>query len=62
MAFSNFRNLLRERVQKEVSDFGESVLGGEAPDYASYREYVGYIRGLNNSLKLVDEIERDLSE
>ena len=47
-------------MQKVIEEYKESIIGGQAADYSSYRECVGYIRGLNDALRLCDDIEGDL--
>ena len=60
MAYSRFHNLLKERIQEVIADLSHSIISGQAVDYPSYRENVGYIRGLNDALRLCDDIEGDL--
>jgi hypothetical protein len=62
MAFSRFHNLLRERVQKAIIEYSDSIIGGQAKDFADYRDACGYIRGLNDALRLCEDIEGDLNK
>ena len=57
---TRFHNLLTERVNAVINEYITSLIGGQAADFASYRESCGYIRGLNDALKLCEDIERDL--
>lgn len=59
-AKTRFHRLLEERVTAAVTDMSISIIGGQAEDYARYRESCGYIRGLTDALKLCDDIEGDL--
>lgn len=60
MAVSRFHNLLRAKVEEKLVDIADSVCSGQLPDYPAYRDMVGYIRGLNDALRLCEDIERDL--
>jgi len=58
-AKTRFHKLLEDRVAAVIADYSISIIGGQAPDYAGYRESCGYIRGLTDALKLCDDIEVD---
>ncbi len=60
MASSRLYNLLLAAVKEEVSKYSESICSGQAEDYPTYREVVGYIRGLNNAVRLLEDIEKEL--
>jgi hypothetical protein len=62
VANSRFHNLLTERVRIVISEFSETVVGGQAKDYAEYRDACGYIRGLYDALKLCEDIESDMNQ
>jgi len=59
-AKTRFHKLLEDRVAGVIADYSVSIIGGQAEDYARYRESCGYIRGLTDALKLCDDIEGDL--
>jgi hypothetical protein len=59
---TRFHSLLEKRIQQAISDHSEAIIGGQVPDFATYRDSVGYIRGLNDALKLCDEINEDLDK
>lgn len=60
MASSRLYRLLKERVEETIAQYSQSIIGGQAKDYADYRDACGYMRGLNDALNLCDDIERDL--
>lgn len=60
MAVSRFHRLLEDRVREVVERESASLSSGQAPDYPSYKEMVGYIRGLSDALRLCEDIEKDL--
>jgi hypothetical protein len=62
MAYSRFHNLLKEKVQAAIKDTEASITGGHAADYSEYKYWVGYARGLNDALRLCDDIEGDLNK
>lgn len=62
MAFSRFHRLLAEKIKAAAEAHGDSILCGQAKDYAEYRDGCGYIRGLNDALRLCEDIEGDLSK
>jgi hypothetical protein len=59
-AKTRLHRLLEERVAAVVAEYSISLIGGQAVDFAGYRESCGYIRGLTDALKLCDDIEGDL--
>jgi hypothetical protein len=59
MASSRFHNILRDKISKVILEYSESIIGGFAKDHADYRDACGYIRGLNDALRLCEDIERD---
>lgn len=60
MAKTRFHSLLEGKINLEVEKRASSLLNGEATDYARYIGSVEYIRGLRDSLKLCEEIEREM--
>ena len=59
MAQTRFHTLLRAKVQETIEIRVGSISAGQCTDYASYRENVGYIKGLMDALGLADEIEKE---
>ena len=59
MAALRFPNLLKQRIEEAIDAHIESVMGGQAPDYARYREGVGYVAGLSDAIKLLEELDRE---
>lgn len=56
---SRFHLLLENKVNEAVESLVESLVNGEAADYARYKEISGQIRGLRDSLKYCEEIEAE---
>lgn len=59
MAETRFHSLLRVKIDEAVNVRSGSMASGACPDYPSYRENVGYIKGLIDALNLADEIEKE---
>lgn len=59
MAETRFHSLLRVKIEEAVDTRSGSMASGACQDYASYRESVGYIKGLVDALNLADEIEKE---
>ena len=57
---TRFHSLLEKKVEEAIQSRSAGVVAGQCVDYPSYRENVGYINGLMDSLKLCDEVEQDL--
>jgi len=62
MAVTRFHSLLKAKLQEVISDATEAISCGLPSDYSSYKESVGYIRGLNDALRVCEDIERDLDK
>ena len=56
MAKTRFHSILESKINEAVENRSKSIASGDASDYAHYRENVGYIRGLQESLKICDDI------
>lgn len=56
MPKTRFHTLLEAKIEKAIDDTAASIATGSCADYASYRDQTGYIRGLNDALKLADDI------
>ncbi len=59
MAKTRFHAVLEARIKEAVENRSNSVVAGACSDYAHYRENVGYILGLQDALKICDEIEAE---
>ena len=59
MVQTRFHTLLRHRIEEEIRKCSDQAMAGGAIDYATYREQVGYIRGLRDVLTLCEDIERE---
>lgn len=57
---TRFHSLLQKKVEAAIEERTIQVYTGVCLDYAGYREQVGYIQGLTDSLKLGDEVEQDM--
>jgi hypothetical protein len=60
VAKTRFHARLHDRINEVLEGQIESIIGGEALDFASYKGMAGYIRGLNDALRICEDIERDL--
>lgn len=59
MIKTRFHTLLEVRVQEQINQRSIQIMTGGASDYPAYREAVGYILGLNDALRLCEEIEKE---
>jgi hypothetical protein len=57
---TRFHGLLQKKVEEAIQARTASVIAGQCIDYSIYKENVGYINGLIDSLKLCDEVEQDM--
>lgn len=53
---------LQAKIEERINSVGSSLLMGTAQDYPSYKDWVGYVRGLRDAIKLLDEIEGELDQ
>jgi hypothetical protein len=60
MASSQFHIRLQAKVVEEMNKIGKEVILGQMTNYDDYRWYVGYLKGLGDSLKLADEVEKEM--
>lgn len=54
--------LLRERVEAEADKLTKEIGRGVASDFAQYKMLCGQVVGMENCLKLCEEIEREMDE
>lgn len=59
---SRFQQLLRAKIDKAMSDRAAVLLAGLAKDYAGYKHDIGFLQGLGESIKLMEEVESDISK
>lgn len=59
MPVTRFHTLLREKIDKARAERIESISSTALPDYAAYRQEVGYLSGLVDALALCDEVEKE---
>ncbi len=62
MPKTRFHLLLEERVNEAIAANAAAIVGGQPKDFPTYREAVGYIRGLNDALTLCGQIEEDMNK
>ncbi len=53
---------LQAKVEERINSVSGTLLEGSAQDYPSYKDWVGYIRGLRDAVRLLDEIEGELDQ
>ena len=61
MAQTRFHSILEERIKEAVESRRNSIASGHCIDYPAYRENVGYLLGLQDALKICDEIEKEFN-
>ena len=59
MSKTRFHSLLEERLRKLVDDRAASLVRGAAADFAQYQYNVGWVQGVEDSLKICEDIERE---
>lgn len=57
---TRFHSLLEQKIEETIRTRTDSLAGGAAVDYAQYMKTVGYINGLQDALKLCDDVEQDM--
>ena len=53
-------NTLREKLTAEAHDVAQKLLSVAVPEYADYRERVGYAKGLRRAAEILSEVEKTL--
>ena len=53
-------NTLREKLEAETHDAAYKLIHVAVPEYADYRERVGFAKGLKRALEMLSEIEKAL--
>lgn len=63
---SNFPEVLRDKIRKDMNEYTDEMAGGICSDYASYQKLCGVIQGLaiaeRHLLDLVEAQEKDEEE
>lgn len=59
MASNLFHKKLLAKIEDQKLKRQEYLANGYASDYPNYREAVGYLQGLNDVIKLCDDIEQE---
>lgn len=59
MAQSNLGRLFRDKVSARIDQYANDLVSGNAQDYHSYRQIVGIVSGMNESIQIMDDIERE---
>lgn len=60
MARTRLFSKLEVKIEERINSVSSTLLEGAAQDYPSYKDWTGYVRGLRDALKLLDEIEGEL--
>ena len=55
-------DVLTDRIDEQISSAQVFLSSGSSKDYASYREVVGLIRGLETSKQFVEDLSRNFME
>ena len=59
---ARFASSLRALIEAKIVALTELLVTTPAPDYPAYTERVGHIRAMRETLKTMDDVERDLSK
>lgn len=52
----------RERLQQVVTEAQAHIVEGRMKDFSEYRYSLGYIKGLDDALKLADEVTEKMQK
>ena len=55
-------DVLKDRIDEQLSSAHTFIVGGVPQDYANYREVVGLIRGLESAKIIVEDLSRNFME
>lgn len=58
---SRFHSLLRSKIEKRLEERIFNLVGGGAGSKSEYREQVGYIEALKDTLKDCEDVEREMT-
>lgn len=62
MARSRFGDLLKAKIEEATANKVQAMVAGVPDDYPAYREMVGYLKGMSDAVKLVDETDTEMSQ
>ncbi len=62
MPLSRFHGTLKAKLEEEIAKVSGQISQGQTRDYESYRESVGYIRGMIAAIKLAEDTEVEMGE
>lgn len=62
MAITHFQRILEIKLKEAVEKRRDFVAFGGAADYPTYRESVGFLLGLQEALKICQDIESESNE
>ena len=54
--------VLREKFQGEADSYTDRIRSGSPKDWGEYRQAVGFIRGVDRCLAIVDTLEKTMME
>ena len=55
-------DVLKEKIDEDISSAKNFIAGGSAKDYSEYRELAGLVRGLETSKRYVEDLSRNYME
>mgnify|MGYP000105891549 FL=1 len=55
-------DVLTDKIDEQISSAHIFVAGGVPQDYASYREVVGLIRGLESAKLIIEDLSRNFMD
>lgn len=61
MAKSHYQRKLEEKLLTEISNRSIAIAEGGLQDFAAYKFETGYLTGLRQALKLVEETEQEMT-
>lgn len=62
MARSHIGRMLEAKIAEVLVERQQDIGSGSAKTYDQYRQQVGYLHGLRDALKYLDDIEREPDE
>jgi len=60
MVKSRFQSALERRIADEIDKVKESIANGDPTDFSQYKYWVGYLKALEDALKIAVEVEGDM--
>lgn len=59
MARSRVTRMVEQRIAASAEAMAQSIINGGAESFDIYRERCGFIRGLQEAIKILDEVEAE---